>query len=193
MTLALLFPKCDKCKHNRYTWFAKDFDSGVYEMETILPIKGKVNYAITLDASVWIFDDRKIELEDFLKFDDSIKKNENDYIRAQAERWERERTGIKPPVNKSIKRFEKERVLTGSFVIPLKPFLSNAEPASDKVQLESSDGNQHVLTMEEAMNGFLRFSKDGKPLREDGPTHFYFGDGSNASDPLKNILGITVI
>ncbi|MFP3490850.1 peptidyl-prolyl cis-trans isomerase, partial [Staphylococcus sp. SIMBA_130] len=78
---------------------------------------------------------------------------------------------------KSIKRFEKERVLTGSFVIPLKPFLSNAEPAGEKVQLESSDGNQHVLTMEEAMNGFLRFSKDGKPLREDGPTHFYFGDG----------------
>ncbi|MCA0174455.1 peptidyl-prolyl cis-trans isomerase [Bacillus sp. RAR_GA_16] len=162
-------------------------------METILPIKGKVNYAITLDASVWIFDDRKIELDEFLKFDDSNKKNENDYIRTQAERWERERTGIKPPVNKSIKRFEKERVLTGSFVIPLQPFLSNAEPASDRVQLESSDGQQQVISLEEAMNGFLRFSKDGKPLREDGPTHFYFGDGSNASEPVKNVSAITVI
>lgn len=163
-------------------------------METILPIKGKVNYAITLDASVWIFDDRKIDLEEFLKFDGSYEKNENDYIRAQAERWERERTGIKPPVNKSIKRFEKERVLTGSFVIPLKPFLSNAEPTTDseRVQLDSSDGS-HFLTIDEAMNGFLRFSKDGKPLREDGPTHFYYGDGSNASEPLKNVSGITVI
>ncbi|MGB8002415.1 MAG: peptidyl-prolyl cis-trans isomerase [Anaerobacillus sp.] len=164
-------------------------------METIIPIKGKVNYAITLDASVWIFDDRKIELEEFLKFDGSTEKNENDYIRVQAERWERERTGIKPPVNKSIKRFEKERVLTGSFVIPLKPFLSNADPTNEgqKVQLDTSHGEQYVLTMEEAMNGFLRFSKDGKPLREDGPTHFYLGDGSNASEPYKDIAGITVI
>ena len=164
-------------------------------METILPIKGKVNYSITLDASVWIFDDRKIELEEFLKFDGSSEKNENDYIRTQAERFERELTGIKPPVNKSIKRFEKERILKGSFVIPLKPFLSNADPTNDseKVQLDFKDGSKQSMTMDEAMNGFLRFSQDGKPLREDGPTHFYFGDGSNASDPFKNVTGITVI
>ncbi|TKD71796.1 peptidyl-prolyl cis-trans isomerase [Pseudalkalibacillus hwajinpoensis] len=164
-------------------------------METIIPIKGKVNYSITLDASVWIFDDRKIELEEFLKFDDSLEKNENDYIKAQAERWERERTGIKPPVNKSIKRFEKERVLNGSFVIPLAPFLSNADPIETglNVKLVSENGDEYILTMEEAMNGFLGFSKDGKPLREDGPVHFYYGDGSNAQDPYKHISSITII
>ncbi|KMM38808.1 hypothetical protein [Guptibacillus hwajinpoensis] len=164
-------------------------------METIIPIKGKVNYSITLDASVWIFDDRKVELEEFLKFDNSTEKNENDYIKTQSERWERERTGIKPPVNRSIKRFEKERVLTGSFVIPLAPFLENADPIDNElnVQLISENGDSYVLTMEEAVNGFLRFSKDGKPLREDGPVHFYYGDGSNASDPYKHISSIAII
>ncbi|WP_347550522.1 hypothetical protein ABFG93_02990 [Pseudalkalibacillus hwajinpoensis] len=164
-------------------------------METIIPIKGKVNYSITLDASVWIFDDRKIELEEFLKFDDLAEQNENDYIRTQAERWDRERTGIKPPINKSIKRFEKERVLKESYVIPLKPFLTNACPLENglKVQLETSNGDHYLITLEEAKNGFLRFSKDGKPLREDGPTHFYYGDGSNASTPYTDISAITII
>lgn len=164
-------------------------------METIIPIKGKVTYPITLDASVWIFDDRKIELEEFLKFDELSEENENDYIKAQAERWERERTGIKPPINQSIKRFEKERILQGSYVIPLEPFLMNAEPLNEgnNVQLETTTGEQHVLSIEEAMNGFLGFALNGKPLKEDGPAHFYFGDGSNASSPYKNIAAINII
>ena len=165
-------------------------------METIIPIKGKVTYPITLDASVWIFDDRKIELEEFLKFnDDSTEEIENDYNKVQAERWERERTGIKPPINQSIKRFEKERILQGSYVIPLEPFLLNAEPLNEgnHVQLEATTGEQHVLSINEALNGFLGFALNGKPLKEDGPVHFYYGDGSNASSPYKNITSISVI
>ncbi len=33
----------------------------------IIQIKGNVKYPITLDPSVWIFDDRKILLEDAFK------------------------------------------------------------------------------------------------------------------------------
>ncbi len=31
-------------------------------METIIPIKGAVKYKITLDPTVWIFDDRRLDL-----------------------------------------------------------------------------------------------------------------------------------
>ncbi|WP_270181740.1 peptidyl-prolyl cis-trans isomerase [Alkalihalobacillus sp. CinArs1] len=164
-------------------------------METIIPIKGKVTYPITLDASVWIFDDRKIELEEFLKFNSSSDENENDYIKAQSERWEQERTGIKPPINQSIKRFEKEKILNGSYVIPLEPFLSNAEPLTEgnHVQLETTDDEHIVLSIDEALNGFLGFAINGKPLKDDGPVHFYHGDGANAAEPFKNICAITII
>ncbi|WP_377889422.1 peptidyl-prolyl cis-trans isomerase [Alkalihalobacillus sp. R86527] len=164
-------------------------------METIIPIKGKVTYPITLDASVWIFDDRKIELDEFLKFNNTSEENENDYIKAQSERFEQERTGIKPPINQSIKRFEKEKILKGSYVIPLEPFISNSEPLveGNQVQLETNNGEHVVLSIEEALNGFLGFALNGKPLKDDGPVHFYYGDGSNASSPYKNISAITII
>ncbi|MCA0987928.1 peptidyl-prolyl cis-trans isomerase [Guptibacillus algicola] len=164
-------------------------------METIIPIKGKVTYPITLDASVWIFDDRKIELDEFLKFNRTSEENENDYIKAQSERFEQARTGIKPPINQSIKRFEKEKILKGSYVIPLEPFISNAEPLveGNQVQLETNNGEHVILSIEEALNGFLGFALNGKPLKDDGPVHFYYGDGSNASSPYKNISGITII
>ena len=31
----------------------------------------------------------------------------------------------------------------------------------------------------------LCFSNNGKPLKEDGPVHVYFGDGSNKQNPIK--------
>ena len=33
----------------------------------------------------------------------------------------------------------------------------------------------------------MNFSKDGKMLKEDGPVHLYFADGSNRDNPLKNV------
>ena len=36
-------------------------------MENIVDIKGKVKYKITLDPSVWIFDDRKADLDSFFE------------------------------------------------------------------------------------------------------------------------------
>ena len=34
-------------------------------MSTIMPFKGKVKFPITLDAGVWIFDDRRIDLNTY--------------------------------------------------------------------------------------------------------------------------------
>ena len=38
-------------------------------MLEIIPIVGRIKFPITLDPSSWIFDDRKIALEDFLADD----------------------------------------------------------------------------------------------------------------------------
>ena len=35
-------------------------------MENIILVNGKVKFSITLDPSVWIFDERKLELTTFL-------------------------------------------------------------------------------------------------------------------------------
>ena len=36
-----------------------------------------------------------------------------------------------------------------------------------------------TLPLETVKNAILGFSKEGKPLKEDGPVHLYFNDGSN--------------
>src|SRR5690625_2393412 len=82
----------------------------------IVQIKGKIKFPITLDPSVWIFDDRKIVLEEaFTEQKEPIKKDD---AQKTAEMFDQEvyfQTKIKPPVNKSIKRFDKEKALTESF------------------------------------------------------------------------------
>lgn len=44
-------------------------------MQTVIQIKGKVQHAITLDPSIWIFDDRRIDLDTFFT-KDYIEKDE---------------------------------------------------------------------------------------------------------------------
>ncbi|GIO22336.1 hypothetical protein [Oceanobacillus sp. J11TS1] len=146
----------------------------------IVMIKGNVGYPITLDPTVWIFDDRKIELEN--AFIEREEKESNDFIFQ------------KPPVNRSISKMEGEEYLKNSYVIPLHDFLNNSEPKADATEVEfiKSDGNNEKVTLEDAKNGYLLFSLEGKPLREDGPVHFYFKDGSNQSNPIKRIKEIYV-
>jgi hypothetical protein len=48
--------------------------------------------------------------------------------------------------------------------------------------------------LETALEFFLGFSKDGKPLKisDGGPMEIYFGDASNINDPIKNVRSFTV-
>jgi hypothetical protein len=165
-------------------------------MEAIVLIKGKVNYQITLDPGVWIFDDRKVDLTTyFIQEQETIDELE-EYTKAVSKHWEREiREGaIYPPTLKTERTYEKQRVLNGSFGVPLKPFLQNAEIQDDatKVQFITTDV-PITLPIEEANEVILGFSLKGKPLKEDGPIHVYFGNGSNSTDPIKNVKQIIVI
>jgi hypothetical protein len=163
-------------------------------MEQIIPFKGKVTFPITLDPGVWIFDDRRIDLDSYFTEPDRPEADPNkEYTKSMSKFWEKEiREGATfPPTIKSEKKYEKEKVLTGSFGVPLAPFLKNAEPADDASQLviETKNGD-HSFAIEEADSLIMAFSNKGKPFREDGPVHILLKDGSNLDHPITHVTAI---
>lgn len=79
----------------------------------IVQLKGNVQFPITLDPTVWIFDDRKIKLEEAFLPDKEENHPEKDVEPQQR---------IRPPVKRSVSRFEGKKVLENSYVMPIKPF-----------------------------------------------------------------------
>ena len=161
-------------------------------MNTIMPIKGKVKFPITLDAGVWIFDDRRIDLNTYFIEEKKDKDPDEIEFTVASKHWDRviKEGAVSPPTLKSERQFEKVKVLTGSFGIALKPFLENAEPepGTSELVIETSSG-EFSVPLEEGKDLILAFSKNGKPLREDGPVHILYPDGSNKENPIKNVKG----
>jgi len=159
-------------------------------MENIILITGKVKYTITLDPGVWIFDDRRIDLTTYFSTDKGKIDELEEYKKAVSKHWDREimEGATVPPTLKSEKKFEKEKVMTGTFGIQLKPFLANSEPLNDsKVLVISSTDGEFEVPLAEANELILGFSNQGKPLSLDGPVHVYHGDGSNQKNPIRNV------
>lgn len=161
-------------------------------MSDIIQFSGNIQYKITLDPTVWIFDDRKLELDKAFKLmDDSTEDDLESYTKRISEQWEKERAqgASFPPVNRSVKRMEKDKILSGTFVMPIQPFIEHAEPSRNvsNVSIVQNDGTSLTISFSKVKTAFLCFSKNGKPLNEDGPVHLYFKDGSNRDNPIKNI------
>ena len=158
----------------------------------IVPILGNVSFQITMDPTVWIFDDRKIILED--AFTNEIQKEDVDQTKLAAERWENaiSRTA-KPPVNKSLTKHERENILKYSYVMPIQDFLDYAEINKDAkhARLET-DTNNVTINLEDLYNSYFLFALEGKPLKEDGPVHLLYKDGSNKDNPIKGIKKIII-
>lgn len=168
-------------------------------MEQVILIEGNVRHSLTLDPSVWIFDDRKIDLNSY--FEDGQKEtakededNEEAYIKKIAAQFDKEMLGEKEPPKKTPFYKEKEKMLTGSFGMPLEPFLLNAEPKKDakEIVVVTKEGKTFPFPIEEGLKLILGFSKDGKPLKDDGPVHVYVHDGSNKDNPIRHVQKIIV-
>jgi hypothetical protein len=164
-------------------------------MAEIILLTGNVKYPITLDAGVWIFDDRRIDLNTyFVEKHEEIDELE-EYTKAVSKHWDREiiEGAIYPPTLKTEKKYEKEKVLTGTFGIAFKPFLANAEPLSDArlLIIETKDGEVE-FPLADAEELIFKFSDNGKPLKEDGPIHVLYKDGSNQDNPIKNVTALKV-
>ncbi|MEW9677854.1 hypothetical protein ABRT01_17090 [Lentibacillus sp. L22] len=159
----------------------------------IVPITGNVAYPITLDPTVWIFDARKILLED--AFVEKAKTPDEDLTELQkaSERWDRAVSpSNKTSVNPGISRKEGERILKNSYVIPIKDFVNNAEPNEDATNAVLITTNAEIrIELEDFINGLFLFSFNGKPLK-DGPLHFFYHDGSNKDNPVKCVTKIVI-
>ncbi|SET29540.1 hypothetical protein SAMN05216389_108109 [Oceanobacillus limi] len=162
----------------------------------IVPIIGNVTYSITMDPTVWIFDDRKIELGE--AFSSKVNKdvNQDEVLEQAAKRWDREvyHQNVKPPVNKSISRLEGEKILTESYVMPIQDFINHAEIGSDAKEAQLITTHEEiVIPIEELKNSYFLFALEGKPLKEDGPVHLLYKDGSNQDNPIKGIQKINIL
>jgi hypothetical protein len=154
----------------------------------IVPIIGNVKYQITMDPTVWIFDDRKIILEDAFS---PKEKQEKDAIEEAAKQWEL--AIAKPPVDKTLTRHAREDILKYSYVMPIHDFLNHAEIHEDAkdATLITTDGDISIA-ITELYNSYLLFALNGKPLKEDGPVHLIFKDGKNKDNPIKGIKKIKI-
>ncbi|MGG0720292.1 peptidyl-prolyl cis-trans isomerase [Robertmurraya massiliosenegalensis] len=164
-------------------------------MESIVMLSGNVKYTITLDPSVWIFDDRRKDLHTYFHEQQEELDTLEEYTKEVSKHWDREiiEGAVVPPTLKTEKKYLKEELLTGTFCIPFKPFLKNAEVSENAktLMIETIDGTV-TIPLTEAEKMVLGFSKDGKPLKEDGPIHCYYGDGSNYENPIKNVVSFRV-
>ncbi|MEK3935232.1 peptidyl-prolyl cis-trans isomerase [Sporosarcina sp. FSL W7-1349] len=165
-------------------------------MESIIPIQGKVKHVITLDPTVWIFDDRRIDLTTYFTQEQINIDEMEQYKKDMGKHWSREimEGATFPPTLKTEAKYEKTKMLTGTFGILLQQFIRIAGPAEDAktIVFELANGEEFSVPLEEGDRLIFKFSDEGKPLREDGPVHLLFTDGSNQNDPVRNIHAIRI-
>lgn len=166
-------------------------------IDFIVTIHGKTKHTITIDPTVWIFDDRKIDLNEW----EGEEKRESDelekYKKNISAQWDKEITeGAQIPRRDQTNRIrnKKEALIDGTFGMPFAPFLDNATPLEEasKVVIETKDKTTYIVSLEEARKLVIGFSKNGKPLQEDGPVHVYYGDGSNKEQPILHVTGFRI-
>jgi hypothetical protein len=164
-------------------------------MENIIQLEGNVEYPITIDPSVWIFDDRRIDLLTHTFGNIEPLDDLEEYTKAISKHWDREISegAIQPPTISTEKKFEKQKMIVGTFGIPFRSFLQNSAPNLEASSLIIKSLNDETeISLDQAYDLILGFSHNGNPLREDGPVHVYFGDGSNRVHPIKNIRAFIV-
>ncbi|WP_414046801.1 hypothetical protein ACMGE5_10810 [Macrococcus equi] len=158
----------------------------------MIQIKGKVKFNITLDPSTFIFDDRKVEMEELMQGKST---GEEEITFQDNYEWNREilEGGSKPPTLVSEKKFKKQALLEGTFLMNMHSFIINAEPHSDARYVALSNENSSVnITLEELKNLYFQFSKEGKRLYEDGMVDAFLYNGE-LKQIMQHVTGITLI
>ena len=109
-----------------------------------------------------------------------------DYTKKAAQFWQKEiqEGATMPPTLKTERKFKKVKLMTGSFGIPFKSFIENAEPEKGVTEvIVTADGKELKLSnWKKQINFSSAFPKMESLLKleeEGGPIHIYFGDGSN--------------
>ncbi|HWL25572.1 MAG TPA: peptidyl-prolyl cis-trans isomerase [Ureibacillus sp.] len=165
-------------------------------MENIIPITGAVTYKLTLDPTVWIFDDRRLDLNTYFTERPDEDSEDMKYLLSMGKHWSREimEGATFPPTLKTERKFDRQGMKTGTFGMEIKYFLKNADiqDGASRVIFQCEDGTEHDFSIDEANTIIFKFSQDGKPITEGGPVHLLFADGSNVDNPITNIRAIRV-
>lgn len=134
----------------------------------IFPLDGAVRHALTIDPTVWIFDDRKRNIEEL---DRAVENDNEAYYAKMGKAWDDGLTqGTRIDHNKPMTRADKDAALRDSFAMPFAPFLQNAEPIATATHVRFYGESVLTLPIDEARTVYLQFSKDGKVLT-DGPVY----------------------
>lgn len=165
-------------------------------MKTVIQITGNVQHSITLDPGIWIFDDRRIDLDIFFTGDYVERDEMEEYKKAMGKHWSREimEGATFPPTLETEKLFEESKDITGTYGIYLNHFLKNAVPNEDAttISFETEDGKTYPFPLDKLDDFILKYSLNGKPLRDDGPVHVILKDGSNIAEPIKNVIAVNI-
>lgn len=160
----------------------------------MIQIKGDVKFPITLDSTTWIFDDRKVSLEDLEKgvFDGTkpIQFEDNrEWNRAILEGQ------TNPPTLNSEIKYKKRSVLEGSFVINMTPFFKTSEPQSNATAIKLfNDEDAIEVPLDLLPYLFFQFAKDGKRLYDDNSVDsFVYDTEKGYSYEFKYVKYIEVI
>ncbi|HDG9452894.1 TPA: hypothetical protein PBX22_000049 [Staphylococcus aureus] len=160
----------------------------------MIQIKGAVKFPITLDSTTWIFDDRKVSIEDLEKgvFDGSKPIDFEDY-----HEWNRailEGQTNPPTLNSEIK-YKKRAMLEGSFVINMTPFFKHCEPHDSATTIRLSNEHDHLdIPIDLLPYLFFQFAKDGKRLYSDnGVDSFIYNQEDGYSYRINHVTHIEVI
>ncbi|UXS28617.1 hypothetical protein MUA33_08985 [Staphylococcus delphini] len=141
----------------------------------MIQIKGDVKFPITLDSTTWIFDDRKISLEDLEK---GIFEGQKPIEFEDNREWNRAilEGQTNPPTLNSEIDYKKRAVLQGSFAINMTPFFKNAEPFENVTIIRLSNDEAHIdVPFDMLPYLFFQFAKDGKRLyQDDGVDSFVY-------------------
>jgi len=144
-------------------------------MSDVIVVKGAVSFPITLDPTVWVFDDRKFDLREYVEENGTTEQNQSKYLQGTGSQWDKElREGAQPPSERKSLAQER-KVLEGDYGIRLDPFITIAEPLpqATHVRLHREGAEPVELPISDARRAILQFAKDGKPIRENGPAYFY--------------------
>ncbi|KAB2477103.1 hypothetical protein ABFV70_07995 [Staphylococcus arlettae] len=160
----------------------------------MIQIKGAVKFPITLDSTTWIFDDRKVKIEDLEAgvFDGTkpIQFSDNrEWNRAILEGQ------TNPPTLNSEIKYKKNAMLDGTFVINMAPFFKNAEPKHDASKIRLfNDQDAIELDIELLPYLFFKFAHEGKRLYTDNAVNsFIYTPENGYSHQFDYVTHIEVI
>lgn len=163
-------------------------------MSDVILINGNVEHTITLDPSVWIFDDRKKRIDEFFQ----APEEEDEALAYQkriAKQWDKAVSeGFEPP-KENEQLFIHKKDISGDWGIPLAPFLANAKPkdTASTIICHLSSEEKITLPLQKVSESIACFALNGKPIRENGPIHLIYADGSNREQPIKGIVRFEIV